>query len=286
MQGQLSPVSIAMITGALAGVAQAMEPGGEWSWLKLRYGRLKLRAEPRRNKRARVVPSTDLYGLGIVLMRTAEDGPREQQSFFAASQYRDGLMIALLAARPLRIRNFQDIEVGRTLRYRGQTYWLIFDEEETKTGRPIEAHLPAHLVPYLETYLKRHRQVLLAKRSAETKPTSGIWVSRSGNKMQEPAIRHNIKRRTEAAFGHPINPHLFRDCLATSLATDDPEHVRCASSILGHGSLSTAEKYYNQATSLTAARALTSTMLEIRHAFIEIFRDEAVRAFLTGSPGG
>ena len=45
-----------------------------------------------------------------------------------------------------------------------------------------------------------------------------------------------IVGRTAAAFGHPVNPHLFRDCAATSIAIDDPQHVRIASQILGHRS--------------------------------------------------
>ena len=27
-------------------------------------------------------------------------------------------------------------------------------------------------------------------------------------------------------FGHALNPHLFRDCAATSIAIEDPDHVR------------------------------------------------------------
>src|SRR5262249_31333101 len=146
--------------------------------------------------------------------------------------------------------------------------------------RPIEVYVPAHLTPYLEQYLKIHRKALLESRPGRTKPTSALWVSRDGDKMKESSIRDNIKRRTEAAFGHPIFPHLFRDCLATSFATDDPAHVGCIMPILGHSTLATSEKYYNQATSLTAARALSTTMLKIRYAFLEILRDEATRSFL------
>jgi integrase len=276
----LSPVSIGMAAGALSGIAQAMAPTRDWAWLKRRYGRLKLLAKPRRSKRQLVVPSAELYGLGIHLMETAYDGTRANQPFFAASQFRDGLLIALLAARPLRIRNFQDIELGRTLVYQGERYWLVFDEDETKTGRPIEVYVPAHLTPYLETYLKVHRLRLLQARPPKTVPTAGLWVSRSGAKMKEPAIRTNIKGRTMAALGRPIFPHLFRDCLATSFAIDDPEHIHCVMPILGHSTIATSEKHYNQATSLTAARSLSATMLQIRYAFIDILHDEGTRAFL------
>jgi site-specific recombinase XerD len=221
-----------------------------------------------------------LYTLGIELMDTATDGKRHNQPFFAASQYRDGLIIALMAARPLRIRNFQDIELHRTLVYRSGSYWLVFSEDETKTGRPIDVEIPRPLTPHLERYLRLHRKVLQDKRAAGAKPTTALWVSKSGEKMQEPAMRHNIKQRTKLAFGHAITPHLFRDCAATSFATDDPEHVRCIAPVLGHTKLTTSERYYNQADMLTAARHFSSTMMKIRNDLLEIFNDAEVRAFL------
>ena len=61
-----------------------------------------------------------------------------------------GLVIALLVARPLRIRNFQAITIGKSLRWDGARYWLTFGPEETKTGGPINEPIPDDLIPYLE----------------------------------------------------------------------------------------------------------------------------------------
>lgn len=276
----LRPVSIGMQIGALSSIAQAFAPDADWSWLKRKYFRQKHRATPSKDKRTRVVPSIALYALGTDLMETATAGKRQNRPFFAASQYRDGLIIALMAARPLRIRNFQDIELTRTLVHRQGSYWLVFCEEETKTGRPIDVEVPRPLTSYLERYLYLHRKALLDKRPTGTKPTSALWVSRSGEKMQEPAMRETIKLRTKAAFGHAINPHLFRDCAATSFATDDPEHVRCIAPVLGHTRLTTSERHYNQADMLTAARHFSSTILKIRNGLLEVFDDAQVRVFL------
>ena len=49
-----------------------------------------------------------------------------------------GRLKLCMAARPLRIRNFQDIELFRTLVHRSGTYWLVFGEDETKTGRQVD----------------------------------------------------------------------------------------------------------------------------------------------------
>jgi integrase/recombinase XerD len=73
--------------------------------------------------------------------------------------------------------------------------------------------------------------------------------------MGENAIREQIKRRTKHEFGHAIWPHLFRDCVATSIAIEDPQNVHLASDILGHQSYATTEKYYNQSRSIDAGRS-------------------------------
>ena len=63
----------------------------------------------------------------------------------------------------------------------------------------------------------------------------------------------HVARHTRAAFGRAVNPHLFRDWAATSLAIEDPAHVRIAAQVLGHGAFSTTERHYNLARGQEAA---------------------------------
>jgi integrase len=65
-------------------------------------------------------------------------------------------------------------------------------------------------------------------------------------------------------LGQAINPHLFRDCAATSIAIDDPDHVRIASPLLGHRAISTTENYYNQVRSVEASRLMQNLLLSLR----------------------
>ncbi len=51
-----------------------------------------------------------------------------------------------------------------------------------------------------------------------------------------------------------MNCHLFRDCLATSLADDNPEAVRLAADLLGHRSFQTTAKHYIAANQKSALR--------------------------------
>ena len=51
---------------------------------------------------------------------------------------------------------------------------------------------------------------------------------------------------------------------ATSLAIEDPLHVRAAAPILSHAALGTTERHYRQATALQAQRALTVVVARVR----------------------
>jgi len=72
--------------------------------------------------------------------------------------------------------------------------------------------------------------------------------------MREESVYCHIVELTRERLGRAINPHLFRDCAATTIAAEDPLHVHITRNILGHTSLTTSERYYNQARSLNAFR--------------------------------
>ncbi len=82
--------------------------------------------------------------------------------------------------------------------------------------------------------------------------------------MHGKALYDCICRRTKAAFGSAINPHLFRDCVATTIAIKDPAHVEVARDLLGHSRLETTERYYNQARMLEASRQYQQVILDER----------------------
>ena len=82
--------------------------------------------------------------------------------------------------------------------------------------------------------------------------------------MTSEAIYERICLRTCAAFGHAINPHLFRDCAATTIALRDPKHVMVARDLLGHSRLDITERYYNQARAVEVARKYQDTVLALR----------------------
>ncbi len=91
-----------------------------------------------------------------------------------AVDFRDGLIIALLAARPLRIGNFAKLRLGDHLKPIPHGYRIEIPAEEAKNGRPIETVVPDAVMPWLLMYLETYRPCLLAG-----KEDRHLWISRS-----------------------------------------------------------------------------------------------------------
>jgi integrase/recombinase XerD len=73
----------------------------------------------------------------------------------------------------------------------------------------------------------------------------------------------HISRLTKEKFGKPINPHLFRDCAATSIALEDPAHLATTIAVLGHTSLKTSERSYNHAVRRQACETYQSDIAQM-----------------------
>ena len=241
----------------------AVAPGQDCTPLRRMQARLRGEPHDPGSKRARLRFSRELFDLGTRLMAVAESSPSTARQ--RAVDYRDGLMIALLAARPLRRRNFVRLELGRHLVHDQGSWRLQVPGEETKTGRPIALPFPTALAPALERYLAVHRPVLAALRGRWHQPAgTALWLSAHGSPITEMTFYDRIRQLTAAAFGAAVNPHLFRDAAATSLAIQDPAQVRIAAQILGHGSFATTERHYNLARSLDAGQAWQATLDRLR----------------------
>jgi integrase/recombinase XerD len=78
------------------------------------------------------------------------------------------------------------------------------------------------------------------------------------------SISYWVKRHTKEAFGAPINLHLFRDCAATGIAIAAPERIEIVTAILGHTTIKTSERHYNQARSIEAGRRYHQTIAALR----------------------
>jgi site-specific recombinase XerD len=237
--------------------ARIMFPALDLAWLR-EVARQLARLVVRTSKRSRLVSILELQDLADSLMTRADTDPsldRRQRAIL----YRDGLIIAFLAARALRRRTLAAITIDRNLVRLGPGYALMFGAIDMKNRQPFETTVPQDLVPKVERYLAVHRPSILGADCH-----AGLWASAKGCPMSAEAIYARVCRHTHAAFGRSINPHLFRDCLATDIAIHDPAHVRIAAHMLGHADPRTTDRHYNQARAIEAGRRHQRRLLKLR----------------------
>jgi integrase len=267
-----SRVSLATIENRLIGLERAlavMSPETDRSLLKRAIRRVRDPHAGIAGKRIRLQDSRDLFALGIRLMSEADDPVGESYRRTRwSTHYRDGLIIALLAARPLRRRNFAGLVLGRHVQLVQDQWWICIPAEETKTRMAIEVPFPEALVDSLDRYLKEHRPRLLNAPVPETCDilrSGPLWISiRTGAALSPHTLALRVAEHTGRAFGKPVNVHLFRDCAATSIALRDAEHIRIAASVLGHRRFATTERHYNLARSVEAAADYHSHLDRLR----------------------
>jgi integrase len=237
-------------------------------WLREVVARLERAIEPARDDRARLVPAATLLELGLRLMARAEAG--EGLPWQNALLYRDGLMIAIQSVAWPRVGNLAMIRVGKHLQRRGDQWWLTFEADEMKGGRPHELPLPVELTPAIDRCLGTWRPLLLARRARQKKPphpeADRLWLGCYGAPLPAKDLNAIINRVTRRELGRAVNPHLFRKLVPTELAIHDPAHVGIAQRLLGHASYRTTEDAYNLASSLEAARRYQGALAALRAA--------------------
>jgi len=230
---------------------RVIAPDRDWAWLRRAQNRLRARCEPVRDKMGRIQPADVLVELGKTLMTEAATS---KSALRRAVLYRDGLIIAFLAFRFVRLSNLAMITLGLHLVRHTDGYRLCFSGPEMKGGRPFEAMVPAALVVAFDRYIDHHRPILLTRGGRQPHAqTDRLWISETGTALKPISMPQRIKKHTRCAFGKHIWPHLFRDCAATTVAIEGPEHVGIVPSILNHSTPTVYEKHYNQASGVAAS---------------------------------
>jgi integrase/recombinase XerD len=251
------PQSVACQVGTLYQVARIMMPDEDWSWLKVVKTRLH-RAAPVHSPRGPVITSVQLLKLGLLLMEESKPAPDASISIKDAVQYRDGLMLALLALIPLRRKNLAALEVGKHLILEGDCWFVIIPSEEAKTGTPIEFAVPELLNSHLAIYLDVVRPRMLRRPAC-----AALWVSDKGGALVHGAIGQ-VFTRLSSRLGDWITPHDVRHAAATTWAISAPGHIGVARDLLAHADLRTTTKHYNRARGIEASRTYRQVIAAIR----------------------
>ena len=262
LKAQVAPYTVLLLLADLLSVLNVSSPNEDWSWLRRVVAKLKGARPNGRDKRPRLRSSRSMFVIALKELRLID--AKADLDVTPALRYRDVLIVAFLAARPLRRRNMVSIRIGTHLVPSGDGYRLVFEPQEMKNRRAFEIGVTDRLVLFLNRYISIWRPLLL-----KGSDTDRLWVNRNGQPMSYMGFYQRILVTTESLFGVAINPHLFRDAMATTVAIEDPEHVRIVMALNSHSSLATDERHYIQAGSLDAGRHY--------HAVIRARRREASR---------
>lgn len=257
------------IAGAVRGTAYALRafnPPHGVLWLTQYAHQLSNHARPCNPKAAQIAPIIDIISASDRLMESGAallaDGFKS-----GAPIFRDGLMMGLLIRRPsMRVKNLAALRLGTSIILDGANTCLRIKASDTKAGFSIDSRIPQDIVEPLEFYVREVRPVLLGGSASEDQ--GWLWLGRRGRPMPTTDIAARMSRRTLTELGRAISPHRFRDCAATDIALNDPTLVGITKSVLGHRSLATSQRYYNQADSFSAFERYRAVVRKARSSFL------------------
>ena len=227
-------------------VSQLLDPCHECGWLIEHEKDLALVMRPR-SKADRLVLTEVLVECGLTLM--TEEAPTLSR-LGKARQFRDGLMVAILALHPIRLKNFSDLTIGRNFVNIGGAWWITLSAAETKENRPDERRIDKAIAAALSSYVSEYRSVLARNRGQ----SGALWLSSNdGQPMTRNAVAAVIERTTRMAIGVGVSPHMFRTAAASSAAVHANHAPHLGSALLNHRDRRVTEEHYNRASSLSAA---------------------------------
>jgi len=204
--------------------------------------------EPR-SKFDRLVFTGRLVEAGLTLVTEAQGSASSE--LIRARGVRNGLMIALLALCPIRIKNFTALEIGRTFKEVHGSWWIALPSISTKSRRPDERRVPELLNQSIAMYLNQSRPLLIGSEPS----TNALWISSTtGRAMTTKNLGTLISKITLETLGVDVSPHLFRTAAASTAAAYGGNTPHLASALLNHTDPRVTEEHYNRASSISASK--------------------------------
>jgi integrase len=247
LKNRVSSVTIWNCIYKLRRAAELLAPTADFAWLAEIEKDLALEMKPR-SKLDRLVLTGQLVEAGLTLLAEAQEFATTDLA--RARGMRNGLLIALLALCPIRLKNFAALEIAQTFNDIQGRWWIALPGNMTKSGRADERPVPAWLNPHIEVYLNQSRPVLLGCRP----PTKALWISSTtGRRMTAKNLGTLISKITLETIGVNVSPHLFRTAAASTAAAYGGNTPHLASALLNHTDPRVTEEHYNRASAVNAA---------------------------------
>ena len=134
---------------------QLLDPARDFTWLIEIEEDLALGMQPK-SKFERLVYTNVLFDAGMMLMAEA-DAATHRSALARARQFRNGLMVAMLAFHPVRLGNFVALEIGRSFKQVNGSWWIVLSHSETKEKRADERAVDPCLARWIDRYLNIDR---------------------------------------------------------------------------------------------------------------------------------
>lgn len=253
---RVAPVTVAITLSGLKSMLRVIDPEGDRTAVAAAARYFERHAKPARDFRSILVGASQLYHAGIDRMRRVSKETATDTR--AAMTFQDGLVIAMTAAHPVRLKNLQstriNLHLNRTL---SGTYRWRFDKSETKNHRLVDGQLPAGLTAFVDLWVEHVRPTLLRRQGHDA-----MWVTSHGDPMSRDTVYHRLCNATQEELGVRIYPHAIRHIAATSIAVSLPKDVRMIPFILNNDDR-TAREHYNLADQLSASHQYVR-VLEVR----------------------
>jgi integrase len=242
---RVSSVTVQGSIAKLRRMVQFLDPARDIQWLRDFENDLAMDMEPA-SKFERIVGTESIVDSGIRLMEKAIHA-KTGTSLQKATAYRNGLMIALLAMSPIRLKNFSSLILETNFIRTGDDWCIALNARETKERRPDERPIPPFLTRYIDTYLNTYR------------PAFGyagkeLWVGQYGAPLSYSGVERIITETTRKIFGKPISPHVFRACGASTAYIHGSSNPNLASALLNHRDPKITQEHYNRSRSADYGR--------------------------------
>jgi site-specific recombinase XerD len=162
---------------------------------------------------------------------------------------RNGLLVALMALHPIRVKNFAVLTIGDTFIKVDGRWWLHVPSDDTKSHRVDERQVPEFVTDAINRYIETHRPMLCGGDAGHR----ALWVSSTtGWQLTTKNLGTLISKLTRQTIGVDVSPHLFRTAGASTAAIYGGAHPHLASALLNHRDPHVNEEHYNRATGLSA----------------------------------
>ena len=258
LKGRVSSVTIYGSIHKLRRITQLLGPEQELHWLIEIERELFSQMRPR-SKWDRVVLAEVIIEAGLTLIAEAELAVNLPK-LTRARMVRNGLMLALLALCPIRLKNFAALEIGRSIVKIDDTWWILLTASETKEKRADERPIEDDLGDAIDKYLKFYRPILARDRDN----TNALWLAINGEAMAQCSVAEVITDTTRSTLGVAISPHLFRTAVATTAAIHAGDTPHLGSALLHHRNPIVTLENYNRASSISAGRAYRDVIQRFR----------------------